>query len=424
MPLAAFAVAVAYWPGFYYPGEAARWIALSALVPVALALLPTPPRTALWWLGGAFLGYAALTLAWTVSPTSTGHALWKLALFAATVVAGASLTERGFRLTCLAFAAGVGISGALAIAQAMGWNPSLGGNSIVQVAPPAGLFVNRNGMAEAGLLAVVVVLRYRVWWLLPFCLVATFLPLFKAVIMAAFVTAAVMLIRNRWVAAALAGGALVVVAGKLLLSAGSQAVAGRASLWIDTVFALRWFGYGGGSFDAAYPMFADRSAPFFFAFNRLPGTPHSDALLMLVEYGAGALLLFAFVGLILWRGGRDHAGMPGVVAFLAVGLVDFPFQQAAPGFMACLCLGGLLRSGVRLRGGRCGGGNQLYRGDERAGADAGDVRGASGGRPVSVRAAYSDGGGDHAGGGRLAAWPTGPGGAGPGAWRLSGRPET
>ncbi len=411
MPLAALAVAAAYWPGFYYPGEAARWIALSALVPVSLALLPPPPRTALWWLGGAFLGYAACTLAWTISTTSTVHALWKLALFAAVVVAGASLTERWFRLTCLAFAAGVAVSGALAIGQAMGWNPSLGGNPIVQVAPPAGLFVNRNGMAGAGLLAAIVVFHYRAWWLLPPCLAAAFLPLSRGVIMASFVVVAVVMVRNRWAAVLALAAAFAVVVYKVLTAGSAQTVGGRLALWLDIVAGLRWFGYGGGAFDAAYPMFAARSAPFFFAFNQLPGTPHSDILLMLNEYGVGAVLLFGFVALVLWRCRRDHVGLPVVAAFLSVGLVDFPFQQAAPGFMACLCLGGLLRSGVRLRGGRRGGGDAVHRGDERARADAGDVRRSPGGRAVPVRAAHPHGGGDHAGGGRLAAWPPGPGGA-------------
>ena len=424
MLLAAFAVAVAYWPDFYYPGEAARWIALSLLVPMALASLPRPPRTALWWLGGAFLGWAALTLAWTVSPTSTVHALWKLALFAAAVLAGASLSERGLRVTLLAFAVGMAINGVLAAFQAGGLNPSLGGNPIVQVASPAGLFVNGNAMAQAGLLATIIVLRYRVWWLLPFCLAATFLPLFKGVIMAAFVAAAVVLLRKRWAACALAGAAVSVALGKWYLSAGSQAVDGRLTVWIDTIAGLRWFGHGGGAFDAAYPAFANLSAPRFFSFNQLPGTPHGDVLLMLNDYGIGAVLLFVFVVIVWWKARHEPVCAPVVAAFLAMGLVDFPFQQAAPGFVASLCLGGLLRAGVGLRDSGVGGGDALHRGYERPRADSGDVRGAARGRSVSVRAAHSHGGGDHAGARRLAAASSGTGGAPAGAARLSVRPET
>ncbi len=374
MPLAAFAVAIAYWPGFYYPGDSARWIMFSALVPMALIFL-TPPRSRLWWLGAAFLVYAIGTLAWTISPSSTVFALWKLALFAAAVVAGASLSERSFRLSCLAFALGISVSGIVALSQVMGWSPSYGGYSVVQVAAPAGLFVNRNGMAEAGLLAVILTIHYRAWWLLPLCLMAAFLPVSKGVIMAAFVAVAVAHLRKRWLVTILAGGAVSVAVGKLLISAGNQGVDGRLSLWADTINGLRWFGYGGGAFDAAYPTFADLSTSMFFSFNALPGSPHGDILLLLSEYGIGALLLFAFVGVVLWKT-RYEPLAPVVAAFLVMGLVDFPFQQPATGFIACLCLGRLLRAGLGLRGRGDSGGNTLYRGHERPRADTGDVRGA------------------------------------------------
>lgn len=333
---------------------------LSALVPL---FLPSPPKTVLWWLGGTFLAYAVLTLAWTVSPNSTVHALWKLALYGAVIVTGASLSERGLRAVCLAFALGMCVSGAIAVFQVMGMNPSYGGYSIVQVAPPSGLFVNRNGMAEAGLLAVIICFRYRMWWLLPLCLVAAFLPMSKGVIMAALIALGVVYLRNRWAVMVLSAGAFSIVIGKLVLSAGTQSVDGRLAVWLDTLTGLRWFGYGGGTFDAAYPSFADRSTNLFFSFNMLPGTPHSDVLLLLSAYGLGAFLLFAFVLIIFWKG-RYEPLAPVVAAFLAMGLVDFPFEQAAPSFIACLCLGGLLRAGLGLRDSSLGSGDRVYRGHE------------------------------------------------------------
>ncbi len=400
MPLAAFAVAVAYWPGFYYPGEAARWIALSVLLWPALALTGRAPRTWLWWLGAAFLGYAALSLTWTISPASTWHALWKLTLFAGAVAGGASLSERGLKWTLLAFAAGIALNGALALAQLYGWNPSLGGNPIVQVAPPAGLFVNRNGLAEAGLLALVIAYVYRAWWLLPLCLAAAFLPLTRGVFLAVAITVAMWALQRGWRRFAgvltLSGFAGAVTAAWYeMLDPSLQSTTGRLALWHDTLSGLRWNGYGAGTFDAAYPMFVDRSGSMFFGLDTMPGTPHNDILLLLSEYGAGAFLLFAFVVLALWRGRHDRHVLV-VAAFIVMGLVAFPFQMAAQAFVACVCLGVVVRTGCDLRDSGLGRRDPVHGRDEHARAIGATAGHPSGGRAVSVRGAYPAGGGSDA----------------------------
>ncbi len=393
MPLVAFAVAVAYWPGFYYPGEAARWIAFSALLWPALAFAAPLPRSPVWWAGAGFLLWAAAGLLWTISLAETWHALWKLALFAGAVVAGASVSPRVLKWTLLAFAVGLAVNGAIAIGQMTGWNP------VVQTAVPAGLFVNRNGLAAAGLLAVIIVLHYRAWWLLPLCLASAALPMSRGVALAAIVTGFVWAVRRgpRWLALTLAAGAVALPAAAVWYEIGRahlQSVVGRALLWSDTLSGLTFFGYGGGTFELAYPMFVDKSGRYFFGLDILPATPHNDVLLVLSEYGAGAFLLFAFVGMALWRGRHDAGGFYPMVAFLALGTVSFPFQQVAPGFVACLCLGALVRAGSGLCPGVKRRGDPLYGGHEHTGAIGANAVDPARRGGVSVRGAHQDGGGD------------------------------
>ncbi|MDZ4253544.1 MAG: hypothetical protein U1A72_13335 [Sulfuritalea sp.] len=332
-----FLVAVAWWSEFVEPANTAKWIALSALVPLAFLRARyvwtwAHVGVALW------LALAALSLLWTPSVLDGTLALWQFALLAAVFFAGSSLTANGVRACLLAFAIGVGVSGLVALAQAFGTL------ELNQVSPVAGLYFNKNQLAEVGLLALVAALIYRAWWALPGAALAFVLPMSRGAGVALALVGCVWLWRRSRAAAVifatlpLAMGAVYLIE----LPTGDHTVGYRLALWSVTLQNLTLFGHGIGSFTAAFPAFAAASpvpvpdGVFRFALD--PGSAHNDLIQLASDTGVAALLLAAVVIAAL-RNGSDEAPHLVLVAFAGLALVAFPLYSPVQAFVGALCAG-------------------------------------------------------------------------------------
>lgn len=339
----AFAVAVGFCPSFLESAGTPRWIILSLVVPWLVlhrAWVVTPAHR----LGAAYIAWIAIGALWSWAWTETLLRVWELALLGG-VFCLASAQER-IKPAVMAFCAGIALSGFLAVPQAMGWT------WIHQVAEPAGLFMNKNYLAEAGALALVAAVVYRAWWLVPGCALAALLPQSRGAVAALGILAVVWLWRRdraTAVGAALIGAIYLVWqfqgADPIDSSLGS-----RVSFWINAL-AMAWeHPFGTGSFWAAYPAFHDAWWPTTTGAYRIdmrPQNAHNDALTILAEHGVVGLILMGWFCVLVFRNTGRERWILG--CFLALGTVNFPFYNPATGFLAAMVAGWLCRDRHDLR---------------------------------------------------------------------------
>ncbi len=349
LPLAAFLAAVLYWDGFVLASNTPRFLVLSVLIPLMAAnagVRWTNAHTlcALWMMA------LAVSLFWTIAFYDGLDMLWMFLLWGGAFYVGSG--TRDLEPAHLAFSAGVAISGFVAAIQ-------LGGDPLVlMTSPPAGLFVNKNFMAEAAVMAIAGLICCRSplrWVLMPAVIAAWALPLAKGPLVAGIAVVGVMVLfrsRLRWTMAAVCGIAL---AGALIVGFSTDLVirlynpASLSNRWIiykPLIEGLTWFGHGVGSFEAVFPglMEADGLRPFL----RSPDRAHNDVLSLAHDIGVlialpAALMLHALRNRMKWGSELDIAFLP-LAAFAACGLVGFPLYNPATGFLAALCLGHLCRA--------------------------------------------------------------------------------
>ncbi len=310
-------------PVFAGAGTSGRWILLSIAVP--LLILLRDARCAPPWLGILFLLYASISLAWAPDLNEGMQDVWKLWICAGVFVLGATTD---LRRVFMGLALGFAVNSTIVVAQCYGWE------GILQIAPPAGLFSNKNFGGEAAALVVVGLIGIRLWWLVPLPLITLLLSTSKAGLLAAaigilFVAPPLI----RWAAAA-----LVLIFASVLSESFTGHVGSlmqRVGVWEDLVRNLTWLGHGAGSFYILMPdisVFNRASVRFDFA--------HNDWLQLVFEYGIGAAPLFA--GLILaFVRGTSKVAQAVLLAFIVEGCFGFPLHLPVTAFVAALCAGHL-----------------------------------------------------------------------------------
>ena len=167
MPVVCFLATVAYFPWFVGPSNSAKFILLCVAIPIfayRARVKITPPMV----IGGTFLAWTALTLTWGWSLDGIDR-LWWWMLGAGAFVIGAGI--RCLDKCLIGFAVGVAVNALISVAQTFGWDALVTGyfglDQIFVTAPRAGLMVNGNYLAEAGLMAFAAMLAMRKWWLAP-----------------------------------------------------------------------------------------------------------------------------------------------------------------------------------------------------------------------------------------------------------------
>jgi O-antigen ligase len=331
LPALAFLIASAYWPFWDGGAITPRWAILASGV---LLLWGTPVRvTTIHWLGAAFIVYAALSGLWAAQPWPWFRDLWYLVAMAGVFCVAAEQDD--LTPAYIAFAVGVAISGFLALPEAQGWI------DLPNINHPAGLFGNKNYLAETAVVALVAVLpQWRRWWMWPVYLglaMAIALPRARGALLGLDVVLIVYFFRHN----AIAGAALLLAtaaAGWLMLGEPSHPEANlsntfilRAAIAWSTLMHATWFGHGLGQFFTEFPLWT----PHVTILSQRPAEAHNEVINVIAELGLpGVVLWLAFFAVVLWRA----AGCVrlALLALLAISLTSFPLHLPATGFMVAL----------------------------------------------------------------------------------------
>lgn len=278
---------------------------------------------------------------WTVSFYETVHQISHVAIFMLCFCAGSTMQARAFRRNVIGFAWGVSISLPFAYFQDagvlsfVGWRfgDEFEWRRTVSAVAPSGLFMNRNFMGEAAVLAMIACASVRHWWVIPPLSALIWYADSKGVYLAlAAVGISLLWGKSRLaaVAGAIAGCGIVVY-----LSHGDPALDARLALWGNSLAIILDHPFGVGSFWAAYPEYHQAILPSpatVYAEGVRPRFAHNDILTLGVEFGIPASLLFAFF-LYLLRG--CHVAL----AFAVLGAFSFPLHLPATVFIGAMCAG-------------------------------------------------------------------------------------
>ena len=323
-----FAIAIAYWPGLLSGAFAPRWAVIAVGAPALLLLWP--PRIPRWvWppLAG-ISAWAAASLLWTPDRAQGVADLFILAASLMVFLAAMGLPDLSSPMTGLCL--GLLPSSLLCVAQIFGLDWPW------QAAVPAGLFLNREVLAEfaAPLL---------VWAFLS-----------RRFLLASVPAVPLILCQSRIAACALALGLIWPVGGRLrtLLLAGfalsasgaclilgsdkAASFAERIRLWDLSIDNLSFRGQGIGWFMAVHP---------------LQQYAHSDALQYAVELGLPSALLLV-LAILAYRHGRDEVARSVFISLGAEAAVSFPLHLPAGAFVAAVVGGYLARGGGGIFGSR------------------------------------------------------------------------
>ena len=323
-----FLLVTAYLPGVYEAPFAGRQVA--AALGLAILLWIATEREHRAGYGTLFVGFAAFSLLWSPFPYDAANELWKILLLAVAFVVG----ERGAAPAVFEGAAwGLSVTSVIAIGQSFGWQP------VEEASSPAGLFGNRDYLAEAAL-PVAIWALWRKPWVLIAVLPSLLLPQTRVAIVVFGVLASF-----RWRNRIATAGTLAVIAAACLAYGIERplnleiSLHDRLGIWQDTWQGLTWLGRGVGQFYATYPEHATHLNVLY----RRPLNAHNEYLELLYDCGpVGLGLAVAFIVATL-RVGSGWA----FYAFLAVcldGITAFPFHNPVSGIFALLAAGALWHS--------------------------------------------------------------------------------
>lgn len=318
----AFAVGIAYWHGALEAAFAARWIIMAVGAPLLLCVFADPRRLSPLE-GFGLLGLAAVVSTVFYAPNMLDGAeeIEHLLILSMCFCLGAAATR--LESAWLGLSTAVTLSAAVAVAQKF-----YGFTYIVQSAAPAGLFVNKNIMAEAAAVCLVPLLLRRQWL---FCIgpvIALALGTSRAACGAAFVVLALWAWRRHRHAIWLPIFVMTIVGLSSTIIKHDASMMQRFVFWHDALTNLTVFGHGLSSFTTTYP-YAE------FA--------HNELVQAVYELGIFALIPIAFV-IYLLRGEAVHEPEEGViVAILSICAFSFPLHMPVTAFAASLAAGRLAR---------------------------------------------------------------------------------
>lgn len=326
--LLGFILAVAILPGVLDPTTSLRWAVLAVGVPIYLfrAREIDGEQVAMMAAG---LVLISISLAWSPDPLNGLDDAAHLAILLAAFALGASTFP--IERVWVGLAAGISVSAIIALAQL---SAPLG--LIPQTTPlPSGLFVNKNLLAEAALVALIPMLLSRRWLLAAGPVVAILLAESRAVFGAAALLGAVYLWYHRRERTAVI--LLAVIASSILFffsdSNPSASSSLRLAFWSGAVSDLTWFGHGLGAFAVQHPW---------------EEYVHSEPLQLLYE--AGVLAVPAIAGAFyLVRRYDESAEYSIMLALLGISLLSFPLHQPLTAFAFFLVAGRVAATRAAIR---------------------------------------------------------------------------
>ena len=283
MPIFAFALAVAFWPGVIEPATAPRWILASIAIPMMLMIRPPKKWSVGHSLFALWFGYSLISSAWSPSSIDAFWDMWILGLMFGAFLLGfeCRTPERVWK----AFALGVSVSSVVCIAQLFGWT------GVDVVTGRAGLFMNHDLLAETAIFAMAFGAGMS-GWLIAAMIPAVVLPGCRAALVALVTMGLLRTGKVAWLAL-LAGMVWLAFNGDYVLS--SFGIAQRLGMWRDCMANLTLFGHGVGSFNSVYPLINHT----FDIMAVRPEHPHNEFVSLFFELGVGAMFPLA---LLVWLG--------------------------------------------------------------------------------------------------------------------------
>jgi hypothetical protein len=329
-----FVLAALYVPAI--PGAAltSRWAFLSIALPF-MAYYASPRRTLGAFLGATFLGGALLSLAWSPILYDALNGTWMLCLMALGYMVG---TWAKIEDVYTGFAWGVCLSVIPLGLQLTGLWP------LQQSSGPSGLFVNKNFLAEAALIALIPAAYYwrRLWPTLPGLIVCAAIPFSKGVVVAGCAVMVAWLWPRSKALSIITF--LLCVNGALFYALDRQfpTVDHRLAIWQDTVDGLTGLGHGIGSYRAVYPKYASRSD----TLASRPEHAHNEYLEIAFEHGILLAVFMAFAGVLLASAKEPERLI--LIAIFTLALFSFPLRLPATAFMFALVAGHVGNRGLLL----------------------------------------------------------------------------
>lgn len=234
------------------------------------------------------------------------------------------------RKIAIAVALGMTVNSAVEVAQYFGWHimPTT-------AQPESGLFYNGNIASETAAMALVLVVGYRLWWLVPGLLPTLYLGS-RAPVLALGVAGLIAMWKweSKFPALICAIGAVVVALA--IHTPGFDTLMQRVGVWQDMLPHFSPLGHGLGSFIVDYPAFQHHSNPLMLRWENA----HNDILQVVYELGIGGALL---VGALIFRMATGERGPAfyALLVFLVEGCFGFPLYEPATGALAMVCAGRL-----------------------------------------------------------------------------------
>ena len=334
MALAALALilGVAFIPGTIEDSIALRW-AILALAP-CLMLLRQACLTAGHTLIAAMVVWAAISLFWAPVEVDGVNAVAQLMLGGAVFCLGAATDDLKPAYIGLAFA--VWISAALAVAQVFGFD------GIAQSVAPAGLFTNKNFLAEIAALSLVACIGLRMWRLAIGPLVAIAVTTCREVWVALAVVACAWLWqRSRAAALACVCVAALAVA---LTARESNSIAYRLDLWGNAIQQFTLAGNGAGAYDTE----SQKTASDQMLLTARAEHAHNDYIEAVFDYGIGTIFALALIVYAMGSAPRNVESAV-LLCLLVESAFGFPWHLPATAFVGSLVAGRLCASRASLR---------------------------------------------------------------------------
>ena len=329
-----FLSAVAFWPGVLSQSTLPKWGVLAIAVPGLLWFVRLE-----WTLANgilaAWLAYAGLSVAWSPAGYVALNEFFQLCLFAgAVVIAQQASPDAVFR------GAAWGIALQLPLVAAQRFDLV----EMAQVATPAGLFVNRNFLAEAAVMCAMWAFSGRKWGL--FIILTTIVALSGCrSAMLAWILCMALWFWPR--SKPLAAGIVLIPLNLALilhlegLVGNLHSISDRLDLWLA---ALRHLAFPGHGLASTY-FLAPLTYPSFDFVQSFTEHWHNDPVELAFELGVGAGAPFAlFLGALL---GRDEGFRLTLGAFGVCSLFGFPLALPTTCLLAACATGGLYASGIR-----------------------------------------------------------------------------
>jgi hypothetical protein len=277
------------------------------------------------------LAYATLSFLWAPFHYEFLYGYSHLLLLAGAFLVGASI--QSLRPVLIGSAVGLGINSLFVCIQLYGWS------IVPQVASPAGLFMNKNLLAEFSVLILLGLFYERLWlWII---------PVLPCVILTSGRGALVALVAGLLLALPLWLGWMIAIVGvgagiSYSFFATDPSMLQRFDIWMDTLQSLTWFGHGWGQFYITFPQFATHMDTLL----QRPEHAHSDILELIYEIGLGIILIVAFVA-SLWRN-KLIPEQAILLGFLVEGLFGFPLYIPTTAVVFAIVAGRLSTAGPSL----------------------------------------------------------------------------